>query len=384
MALDRRGVAPVDITLGDRNVLRITLGDRLIWDGTTPVTIVAPPLRARLALTAPMLSIGVQPESAVLAAVTTMPAPEIRAGAGIVAPASVLAAEIPGPTLSVGVTVAAPPLAAHLSMPAPAVGETVVDAPPLAAALSLPAASVVAGVTAGSDPFEATLTAPQPDISAGVTVVVPPLAAAVSMPAAEVMLGVTYADDFNRASLGTDWTVLGSLAPVISGGDRVQAGTGGPINTTSAYPARRTAAVTSDNHRSGGHLMLPSGSANLNHGVGLFVRGTSGGDRVEAVVTPTAVTFFTKTGGTGGTSTSRHTQSGLSIATGAFVDLAATGATYTVYADGVAVASWTDAGGIIPIDANHRMVGIAPMSNRNFSSSYTYGWALDDWVGRDG
>lgn len=384
MALDRRGVAPVDITLGDRNVLRITLGDRLIWDGTTPVTIVAPLLRARLAMPAPALGVGVRSAAPPLAAAISAPAPEIRTGAGIAAPAAVLVAEAPAPALSVGVTVEVPPMGIAVSVPAPAVGETVVEPPPMGIAASVPAPIVATSVTAVNNPFEAAVTVPQPDIAAGVTVATPPLAAAIGMPAPEVMLGVTYGDDFNRAALGGNWPVIGSLAPVIAGGDRVQAGTGGAINTTSAYVARYIDPVTSDNHRSSAVLVAPSGSANLNLGVGLWVRGTSGGDRVEAVITPSAVTVFTKTGGSGGTSTSRHTQSGLSIGTGSLAELVAIGSTYTVYINGAAVASWTDSGGVIPIDASHRHVGIAPMSNRNFSSSYTYGWALDDWIGRDG
>jgi len=384
MPLYRRGAAPVDVTLGARGALRVTLGNRVIWDGTTPVTIPAAPMRATGSMPDPVLVVGVEPSVSPMAAAATMPPAEIRAGATVAASSAAAEVVMPGPTLSVGVTVEASPMEATAVMPPASVGETVVEASPMEATAVMPAASVVTGVTVLAEAAEAVASMPPPDIAVGVTVEASPMEATATMPEAEIEMGVTHTDNFNRASLGAGWAVVGSLTPVITGSEKAQAGTGGTVNTTSAYVARYATAVTSDTHRSCATLVAPTGSANLNLGVGLWVRGTSGGDRVEAVVTPDQVTFYTKTGGSGGTSTSRHNQTGLSIATGAFIELVADDATYTVYANGVEVASWTDTGGVIPIDSSHRHVGIAPRSNRSFSSTYTYGWALDDWIGRDG
>lgn len=384
MPIYRRGIAPVDIRLGIRNALQVYLGERLIWDGTVPVLIEAPRLRVALTMPDPTVRAAATVAAPALAAAAHVPDPNAGAGAGADAPALVAAGSIPAPVVGVGVTVDAPPLGAVATVPTPAVGETVVDAPALGLVGTVPTPDVSAAVRISAPALTAAGAVPPVDFSGGVTVTPPPLVGVGTLPAPEFLSGVTYTDDFNRASLDGNWAIVGSLAPVIANSDRVQAGTGGPINTTSPYVARRASAVATDNHRSRAVLTTPVGSANLNLGVGLWVRGTTGGDRVEALFTPTAVTISTKTGGSGGTSTTRATQGSLSLAAGAVVELVAAGNVYTAYADGVALVSWTDSGAVIPIDASHRSVGITLFSNRNFSSSYTYGWALDDWVGRDG
>jgi len=198
---------------------------------------------------------------------------------------------------------------------------------------------------------------------------------------AVVFAGYTYSDNFNRASLDGNWVAVGSTAPVISGSTKIQGGTSADVNTTTLYPARYTSAVAFDNHRSGGLLVAATGSQNTALGIGLWVRGTSSGDRVEAVVTPSSVTFFTRVGAT---STQRGQQAGLSISTGSWADLVASGNVYTVYVDGSPVASWTDAGGAWTAGASNRYVGVTPLASRGFTTTINYGWALDDWVGRDG
>ena len=381
MPLYRRGVAPIDITLGRRGALRASLGQRVIWDGTTPVTIAAPPMRASATMPTPTLVVGVAPTAPPMTAAATMPAPEISAGASVTAPPLAGEATMPAPALSVGVTIEMPPMTAYATMPAPAVGETVVEAPPMTAYATVPTPEISTGVTVLPEPLEATASMPAPDIGAGVTITMPPMTAAATMPAPDILMGVTHADDFNRASLDGNWVTIGTLAPVIAGGSHVQAGTGGAINAVASYVSRYATAVSTDTHRSRGTLATPTGTFSATYGAGLWVRGTTAGDRVEATFTPSSVSIATKIGGT---STTRETQAGLTIPTGAAVELAAAGNVYTAYADGVPLKSWTDTGGVIAIGATTRSVGITLFSHRSFSSTYTYGWALDDWVGRDG
>src|SRR5690606_22847858 len=98
-----------------------------------------------------------------------------------------------------------------------------------------------------------------------------------------VFIGATYTDDFNRASLDGNWFSHGANPPVINT-NKLQGGTTAATNTTTLYPVRYTTPVLGDKHRSGGVLVTPSGSTNVGLGVGLTVRGTTSGNRLEAVV----------------------------------------------------------------------------------------------------
>ncbi|WP_454199608.1 hypothetical protein [Nocardia sp. Marseille-Q1738] len=194
--------------------------------------------------------------------------------------------------------------------------------------------------------------------------------------------GATYSDDFNRANggLGSNWVTL-TAAPVISS-NKAQGGTTGPVNASTVYGARWTAALLSDAQESIATAVTPTGTASLGLGAGPFLRCNSSGDRVEALVTNNTCFIFTRISGT---PTQRASQAGLTINSGTVVRITAIGNLYSVYlaGSGTPTVTWTDSGGVIAIGSTTRYVGLTVITSEDFAGNPSYSYALDDWSAAD-
>lgn len=252
----------------------------------------------------------------------------------------------------------------------------------------LAAAAAGQGTTAVVVVVTPAITVPAAATGAGSAAVTPSVAvtvaaAAVGAGSAVVFTGAQYSDDFDRANgpLGANWVTLGSFAPVIDG-NKAQAGTSGPSNTGTVYPARWAQPVATDTHEVSCVVITPATAPNLQRGGGVFVRCDSAGNRVEALVSDTDAYIFTRIGGT---LTQRATIPA-AIPSGTALRIRASGNVYSVYLAGSSTPAltWTDTGGAISIGANNRYVGILTAGTENFSGTPTgYGYAIDNWVGKD-
>ncbi|WP_306365289.1 hypothetical protein [Nocardia sp. CC227C] len=198
---------------------------------------------------------------------------------------------------------------------------------------------------------------------------------------AAAVAGVSFNDSFTRASLGSNWTV-GADAPVIAS-NQVRAGTTGPNSATTYYPALWATTHTTDGQESVIVLVAPASDSDLSLGGGVIVRGNAATlDRVELIATATSMTIYTVIGGT---RTQRATAS-VTVNNLVTIRLSAVDNVYRGYLGGSATTpsvTWTDGGGLIPIDSTTRRTGIVAVSAKDSGGAATYGWELDDWIGRN-
>ncbi|MBF6133525.1 hypothetical protein IU501_10990 [Nocardia otitidiscaviarum] len=173
MALYTHGVSPPDIRLGDENVLRLYLGDVLVWDGTSPVLISAPPAVSTGGVPAPTVQAGARIPAPAAASTGTGATPSFAGGCTIDAPTAVASNHVPAPDIRAGVVVGTPPAVSVGTGPAPSVGDTVIDAPTATSTGTVPTPAAKTGVTVTTSHAPNFGTAPAPDISAGATVPVP-------------------------------------------------------------------------------------------------------------------------------------------------------------------------------------------------------------------
>ncbi|WP_280393258.1 hypothetical protein [Nocardia wallacei] len=214
MSLFYRGEAPIDVRLGDLDVLQLYLGDELIWDGTTPVLINAPTVRGGGHVPAAALSAGSTLAAETVHGAGLAPAPAVGGGAGVTAPAVLGVGEVPAPVLSLGMVVELLAALGGGTVPVPAVGETRIDAEPALGGGGMPSAvfsggTVVTAVesTGGGD-------MPDPVLGTGVTVSAPAAAGGGDMPDPEFVAftpaGMTKSGTFTLSSTTnvpvTGWT----------------------------------------------------------------------------------------------------------------------------------------------------------------------------------
>ncbi|WP_280265326.1 hypothetical protein [Nocardia wallacei] len=185
MAVFYRGEAPIDVRLGDEDVLQLYLGDVLLWDGTIPVIVNAPPALGTGAVPAPTLVVGAVLDVPAALGTGVVPVPDIAGGAGVDAPAALGTGAVPSPDLSVGVVIAAPAAPGTGIVPAPAVGETVVDASPALGTGTVPPPAFSGGATMPGIEATGGGEAPDPVVSTGVTVGTPAATGTGSVPAPE-------------------------------------------------------------------------------------------------------------------------------------------------------------------------------------------------------
>ncbi|WP_028477907.1 hypothetical protein [Nocardia sp. CNY236] len=174
MAFYARGISPLDVRLGDENVLYLYLGDLLVWDGTTPVLIMPPPGVSTGATPKPIARTGVLITIPVAAGTGTTPTPVFAGGITATAPAAVATGSTPTPIVRAEVVIAASATVGIGTAPAPSVGDTVIEAAAAASAGTVPLPGVMTGVTVTSTHAVGTGTAPAPVFSGGVVVAAPP------------------------------------------------------------------------------------------------------------------------------------------------------------------------------------------------------------------
>lgn len=186
MSIYRRGVAPVDVRLGDRNVTRIYLGDRLVYDGTVPVFANLP--RARSASTAPpgMVVIPATVDLPTALAGSLGPAGTAEGGAGVDQPPALAHSFAPAGEVLTGATIDLPAALAASIAPPGSVGSTIVDLSTALAQSTAPPGLVGAGVTVDLPAALAGSLASAGGIRAGVGVALSPALATSLAPAGAV------------------------------------------------------------------------------------------------------------------------------------------------------------------------------------------------------
>ncbi|WP_280357056.1 hypothetical protein [Nocardia otitidiscaviarum] len=199
--------------------------------------------------------------------------------------------------------------------------------------------------------------------------------------AADAVAGIAFNDSFTRVNLGANWAV--SAHPPVIASNQVRAGTTGANSETTYYPAQWASPLTTDGQETSIVLVAPASDADLTLGGGLIVRGnTSTFDRVELIATATSMTIYTVIGGT---RTQRATAS-VTVNNLVTIRLSAVDNVYRGYLGGSATTpsvTWTDSGGLIPVDSSTRRTGIVAVSAKDGGGAATYGWELDDWIGRN-
>uniref|UniRef100_UPI003F49481E hypothetical protein n=1 Tax=Nocardia suismassiliense TaxID=2077092 RepID=UPI003F49481E len=190
--------------------------------------------------------------------------------------------------------------------------------------------------------------------------------------------GLIISDDLNRADgpLGPMYTALGT-APVIAS-NRAQAASPG-ANQTVVYAARHNTVLTSDDQE----IAFTIANATVNPAPGLgggaFLRSTTAGARVEALITNTQAIIATRIGGT------QLNRATASISSPVSARLTAVGNLYSLHINGgtSAVASWPDTGGAIAIGATTRSIGIVTIGQADFTGTVSRGYAIDGYIARD-
>lgn len=159
-----------------------------------------------------------------------------------------------------------------------------------------------------------------------------------------------FSDNFGRAdsttSVGPMWVQHGANAMGISSNKAYVVGTSVTGAVSYLYP------LATD---------TPKVSATLNgswSGTSLvYVFIAAGSDMLAyAYVQATGISIYSSALWGGGTS--RASAGGLTIASGDVISIERSGTTYTARQNGTSRVTWNDSGGIVPVDARHRMVGI--------------------------
>ncbi|MBB5915264.1 hypothetical protein BJY24_004131 [Nocardia transvalensis] len=370
MALFYRGQAPVDMRLGDLNVLRLYLGDELIWDGTTPVLVPVPPLLGAGSVPAPDVATGTAAGLPALLGSGDAPDPAIGTGVTIPAPALGGIGIVPTPGLVTGVTISAPAATGVGSVPAPMVGETRIDLLPLLGTGAVPAPAFSGGVTAADLELIGSGEIPDPVLSTGLAIAAPALAGTGVVPIPDIVAGARRSDDFNRANgaMGANWTLGNGTQPQISSNMAAQTG-----SSDGFFPARYNAGQSSTDRW---YVEWVVGATPTSVASGVLIRARS--DWTQAVAAgcySSGTAIATVTSATGSGSVTRASNS-TTFAAGDTLRVQADGNVYTVFKNGVSIGlSWTDSGGVIGTGSNNRWGGLYVQR-----SSFTNSAALNSWV----
>lgn len=192
--------------------------------------------------------------------------------------------------------------------------------------------------------------------------------------------GATYTDTFNRANgaIGSNWSPS-SPQPVINTNAAQNSTISGNTPQLVEYNA---GVMLSDNYRVAATVKTPVGT-NRSTGTYFYVlgrctgTGTQNDDIVVLVASGAALSSGIYTRSSGGTFTSRASIS-TSFVSGDVAELRCVGNVYTAYKNSTQIATWTDSGGIVPVDANHRGFGFG---TQPFNSGY--GFAIDEITAED-
>lgn len=201
-----------------------------------------------------------------------------------------------------------------------------------------------------------------------------------------VKVGESYTDNFNRASLGSDWGVYSPL-PIISGSTKMQAGAPSFNQAITCFPMWAQE-LSSNNQSVLITLVAPTGTLNTNGAcaVGGYLRATgtaNSGTMVAFQAYGTSVAILSKSGST---FTQRATGTTTTVSATDQYELQADGNVYTVYKNGVATnCSWTDVGNLMTTGSLNRRGGALVMSANNANTSYAaqYSMAIDEFTLKD-
>ncbi|WP_280451529.1 hypothetical protein [Nocardia cyriacigeorgica] len=236
MSLFIRDGAPMDLRLGDENILRVHLGDVLVWDGATPVYVNAPPANGVSAVPIPALVVGVRMNIPATVGSGSAPVPGISGGVTADAPAPLGDGVAPAPAVSFGVTLSPPAAFGDGGVPAPSVGA--IDIPPVLGSGAAPAPSVSGGATVPAPESTGAGSSPAPSIRVGVTASPPAALGTGTAPAPEV---VTFSP-MGMDKSGTLSLPAGTTATVA--GWTVRSGYPGTVITGDALVSNGTKDVT--------------------------------------------------------------------------------------------------------------------------------------------
>ncbi|MGW4119903.1 DUF7257 domain-containing protein [Nocardia sp. NPDC004711] len=202
--------------------------------------------------------------------------------------------------------------------------------------------------------------------------------------------GVQVGDDFNRAdasSLGANWTPLGNSGTGLAiATNRAQA-PNAPTNQTVIWANRHNTQPTTDNVDVSAVPIAPTTNPDVaNLYAGVMLRCNSAGTLwVEALLTSTKLWIITRAGA-GGTANFQGSagSTGATISSPTSWRFTAVGNLYSAYINGgsTAVATWTDSGGVVPINSTTRYFGIVG-SSKDTIGSPTRGYGIDSWTGKD-
>lgn len=196
--------------------------------------------------------------------------------------------------------------------------------------------------------------------------------------------GVTWFDNFNRASLGSDWGVYSPL-PAISGSSKMQAGAASYTTPSVACFPTYSQSLLTDNQSVKVKLAAPTGTLNTSGAatVGGYVRATGTANSGTMVAFQTYGTGLEILSKSGSAFTSRATGTTTTVTAGDEYELRAVGNVYTVFKNGVATnCTWTDVGNLMTVGASNRRFGALVMS-AYVSFSVQYSMAIDEITGRD-
>lgn len=408
--------------------------DHLVWDGTMPAfveavrasgsgTVVAPTVSAGQRLSMPVVGLAEGEVRSIIVAAGARLGVPAAAGSGLVrVPVVAAGARIEMPHMTGSGSVRAP-LAGQFTVSdvnVPMVtgeGEVYAPAVQVPVDLDIAAASAVgevlipvvrAGgavlVTVVSGSGSVTV----PVVSAGQSIAMPTAAGSglvrvpvvavpgtVSVPMITgsgvvnvpvVKNGESYTDNFNRASLGSDWGVYSPL-PAISGSTKMQAGTPSFNQAFTCFPMY-VSALSSDNQSVSIKLDSPTGTLNTNGAcaVGGYLRSTgtaNSGTLVAFQAYGSSCNILSKSGST---FTQRATNTlSSAITAGDVFELRAVSNGYTLYRNGLVVCSWLDSGNLMTIGASNHRGGAIVMSANNANTSYAaqYSMAVDEFTLKD-
>lgn len=196
---------------------------------------------------------------------------------------------------------------------------------------------------------------------------------------------VTWFDDFNRASLGSNWGVYSPL-PTISGSTKMQAGAASSGTPSIVCLPMYVQPLVSDRQSVKIKLAAPTGTLDTagNAVVGAYLRATGTANSGTMVAFQAYGTKCDLLSRSGSTWTQRATATITSLAAANEFELTADGNVYTVLRNGVAIpgCTWTDSGGLMTVGSSNRRWGAFLMS-AYVSFQVRYSMAIDEITGKD-
>ncbi|MDM7488695.1 hypothetical protein QT969_10370 [Rhodococcus sp. CSLK01-03] len=178
----------------------------------------------------------------------------------------------------------------------------------------------------------------------------------------------SFVDNFDRAngSIGANYfvPVSGQNQPVIVSGVAQAFSTSGTVVT----PALYTYPMATDDMKA---VMTTSAVTNtaqselyvrtLNTGTLISTNVSRPNGGVVCFIWSTQLKLYTASDSA--TLTEQAAKTGMTIANGDVIELRAVGSTYTVFVNGAQQLSWSDPGGVVPVGADRRYCGFAPVAN---------------------